>query len=284
MVEFCSFHDGPVLGALEKACVSSFLRHGHRLRLYSYDPLEVPEGVILADARRFVSAAERDAFFAVAPGRVSQFSNGFRYAMLYLQGGWWVDTDVLCIDAEMPDGEVVLGWQSDSTLCASHRARVGTAIMRLPAGHELARHAYDGWRANWGTEIWGATGPQLLTRLIEELHMLDHVMPFGSLFRLPWNDVLRLFDPTCAEEARMLLAGSSLLHLANSGLGFTGLRRNIIPPPGSALRSHIEPLLSSADLSAGDAAFMSAIVSAFRALQAKIATQGTVQPNASDPG
>jgi hypothetical protein len=114
--------------------------------------------------------------------------------------------------------------------------------------------------------------------------MIGHVMPFGSLFRLPWNDVLRLFDPTCAEEARVLLAGSSLLHLANSGLGFTGLKRNILPPPGSVLRSHIEPLLSPADLLAGDVAFMSAIVSGFRALQAKIGTQHSVQPNASDAG
>jgi hypothetical protein len=275
MVEFCSFHDGPAFGALEKACVSSFLRHGHRLKLFSYDPLEVPEGVILADARRFVPAAERDAFFAVAPGRISQFSNGFRYAMLHRQGGWWVDTDVLCVNAEVSDREVVLGWQSDPARPAPLPARVGTAIMRLPAGHELARHAYDGWRANWGTDLWGATGPHLLTRLVQELQMTDDVMPFGALFRLPWNDVLRLFDPTCAEEARVLLAGSSLLHLANSGLGFTGLKRNVLPPPGSALREHIAPLLSPAELSAGDAAFMSAIVSGFRALQAKIAAQNT---------
>jgi hypothetical protein len=283
MVEFCSFHDGRVLGALEKACVSSFLRHGHRLKLYSYDRLEVPEGVILADARQFVPASERDAFFAVAPGRVSQFSNGFRYAMLYHQGGWWVDTDVLCIGAEMPNGEVVLGWQSDPTL-SSQPARVGTSIVKLPAGHELTRKAHDGWRENWGTDAWGATGPQLLTSLVEELHMTDHVMPFGSLFRLPWNDVLRLFDPTCMAEARKMLDRCSLVHLANSGLGFTGLKRNVLPPPGSVLRGYIEPLLSSAELSAGDAAFMSAIVSAFRALQATAAAKNTVKSNTPNSG
>src|SRR5262245_13716406 len=42
---------GSRLGRVERACLRSFLRHGHAVRLYSYGPVEgVPEGVRLADA------------------------------------------------------------------------------------------------------------------------------------------------------------------------------------------------------------------------------------------
>jgi hypothetical protein len=267
MVEFCSFHEGSLLGTLERACLSSFRTFGHSLKLYCYEELDAPPGVILADAREILPVTERNAFFQQSPGRLSQFSNGFRYAMLYTQGGWWVDTDVLCIGPNLPDRDVVLGWASNPDL---NRARVGTAIIKLPENHELARRAYEYWRENWQAEAFGVTGPKLLTKLVRELEMTSIVMPFGTLFRIPWNEILLLFDRTCTDEAKALLDGCALLHLANSGLGFTGLTRNILPPPGSPLRDYIEPLLSEAELAVGDAAFLSAIVKGSRSVQVEL--------------
>ena len=41
---------------------------------------------------------------ALHVGSVAGFSNLFRYELLRRDGGWWVDTDVLCLAAELADG------------------------------------------------------------------------------------------------------------------------------------------------------------------------------------
>lgn len=263
MAHFQTFHEGSSLGLLEKACLASLVHFGHFVTLYSYHALEAPEGVRLADARAIIAESERDAFFRVAPGRVSQFSNGFRYHLLDREGGWWVDTDVLCLGGDFPEREIILGWATEK--------RIGNSIMRLPPGHELARQAADFWQQNWEVKAWGVTGPVIITTLVERLGLSDLVLPFGDLFKIPWNDVLLLFDPACRAEVIPLLRDCSLLHLANSGLTFTGLRRNILPPPGSALRPYLEPFLTRDELAEGDTAFIAAIVSGFRTLQMKLA-------------
>src|SRR3990172_9496815 len=97
VADFRSFFLGSALGVLERACLASFVARGHSFTLYVYEPIAVPAGVALADAARIIPVAERDSFFAIAPGRISQFSNGVRYHLLKEFGGWWVDTDVLCL-------------------------------------------------------------------------------------------------------------------------------------------------------------------------------------------
>ena len=64
-------------------------------------------------------------------GSVAAFANLFRYCLLEKKGGWWVDADVLRLDAPLPRGELVLGKEDDVLVC--------NAIMKAPAGHHLDR-------------------------------------------------------------------------------------------------------------------------------------------------
>src|ERR1041385_3961243 len=97
---------GPRLSAMERACLASFLRHGHEVHLYTYNDVDgVPPGVIVRDGseilppERIFSYREHDT--------VSGFSNFFRYKLLSERGGWWVDTDVICLEPFTFDGDYV---------------------------------------------------------------------------------------------------------------------------------------------------------------------------------
>src|ERR1044071_2161409 len=96
---FSSFWHGQALPPLHWACLNSFVARGHQLRLYCYRPVQVPDGVTLADASTVMDEQELFEF----DHSFSAFSNIFRYKLLLREGCWWVDTDVFCLVDDIPD-------------------------------------------------------------------------------------------------------------------------------------------------------------------------------------
>src|ERR1700675_312106 len=97
---------GPRLSAMERLSITSFLKNGHSYILYVYGPVEgVPEGVELKDANEILPSA---AIFTYPDyATYSGFSNFFRYKLLLERGGWWVDTDIICLKPFIFDAEFV---------------------------------------------------------------------------------------------------------------------------------------------------------------------------------
>ncbi len=87
---------GSALSTMERLSLTSFVAAGHNVHLYTYDDVAgVPEGVELRDANAILP---RSRIFRYAEhDTVSGFSNFFRYKLLLERGGWWVDTDVVCL-------------------------------------------------------------------------------------------------------------------------------------------------------------------------------------------
>src|SRR5258708_16397720 len=88
--QFNSFWHGNELSPVEWACLSSFIEHGHKVRLFCYDAIKAPSGISLADASEIIS---RDELF-LFDGSLSAFSNIFRYELMSRFGEWWIDTYV----------------------------------------------------------------------------------------------------------------------------------------------------------------------------------------------
>src|SRR4051812_13298665 len=86
---------GARLGAVERACLRSLMRHGHRLVLWCYAlPDGVPDGVELRDAGEIVPESR---IVAYAEGSHALFANLFRYELLRREPGLWVDCDVYAL-------------------------------------------------------------------------------------------------------------------------------------------------------------------------------------------
>ena len=105
--------------------------HGHEFELYAYEELRgLPEGCTLRDAG---AIQPREQVFRYRDGHgkgsPAGFANLFRYKLLAEKGGWWVDTDVLCLASDLPEAEVVFAPEEPG--------RYNVAIMKFPAGLSL---------------------------------------------------------------------------------------------------------------------------------------------------
>jgi hypothetical protein len=260
LAEFQSFFSGPALGYTERTCLASYVAHNHQIRLYSYEPIAVPDGVVRADAADIISRAEHDAFFAAAPGRVTQFSNGFRYQLLHQRGGWWVDTDVLCLSQAVPIDDIVLGFEVPQT--------IGNAILRFPAAHAFNAAAYAFWRDNWHAAQWGHTGPRLVTTLAIEHGLAALAAPVGELYPIAWDDPLAPFDPSRSAEVEDRIRGRPFLHLWNSSLLHMTIAGGVLAPRGSFLRRITDRYVGTESRVAPDTDFIAAILRAVQTVKA----------------
>ena len=229
-----TFHTGEPLNLWERCCLRSFVDHGHEVVLFSYDQLDVPPGVQLLAAEEIVLESDRATFFALAPGQFGQFSDLFRYDLLRARGGWWVDTDVLCLSPVLPAEEIVIGLKKP----LKHREpfRVNGAVMRFPAGHALLEEASTFLRANLDLvpSSWrSVAGPDLLTRLTPQYGIepreISLFYPIGG--RATWG----FCDPEKHDEVAAAVSASPMIHLWQERFRAAGLPRDKLPPTGSYL-------------------------------------------------
>src|SRR5208337_207720 len=88
-----SFWSGSKLGIVGRLCCASYIANGHELHLYTYGPIEdAPIGVIIKDANEIVPQSDLARFKLAA-----QFSDWFKYHLLFNRGNWWVDMDTVCL-------------------------------------------------------------------------------------------------------------------------------------------------------------------------------------------
>jgi hypothetical protein len=227
MHEFRSLWVGERISPLEYLCIESFLAHGHRYVLYAYGPVAgLPPECELADAGTVLP--EEDVFYygGKHAGSPAGFANLFRYRLLAHRGGWWVDTDVLCCCADLPDSEYVFAQEKAN--------RYGNAILHVPAGSALMSLAFErGWE-NRFVERWGTTGPALLTALIEELGLQDAGWTGSELYPWRWREALTVLDRTQTTRLERLSQNSKFGHFWNEVLR-RKIDKNRRPPVGSFL-------------------------------------------------
>jgi Glycosyltransferase sugar-binding region containing DXD motif len=111
--------------------LKSFVDFGHDFDLYSFDPhIAVPAQVRVRDAAELADRAE---FFVYergfGKGSPAGFANLFRYYLLAERGGWWVDTDVVCLSDAIPDYPQFVARQVDGL--------VNNAVMRFERRHPV---------------------------------------------------------------------------------------------------------------------------------------------------
>lgn len=90
---------GNRLSAMERLAIQSFLANGHDFHLYCYNDVEgLPAGTVVRDGNDILPESRIFAYAdGFAKGSHAAFSNHFRYKLLLERGGWWVDTDVVCL-------------------------------------------------------------------------------------------------------------------------------------------------------------------------------------------
>lgn len=183
---------GGPLPAAQRACMQSFMQHGHPFHLYCYqEPEEIPKGVIIRDAAILLP---REEVFTYGPsarrgtGSYGGFANLFRYELLAKVGGYWADTDVFCLKP-FPQRDVVIA----SELNAKGEKVATNFVLRFPPGHHLMQFCRDRSRAAHRETLWfGQTGPRLMQTAVRHFNMTDRLAQITDFCPINWTRYRRL--------------------------------------------------------------------------------------------
>jgi hypothetical protein len=232
---FQSFWYGGPLSPYECLCLKSFIDCGHALDLYTYDSgLAVPTGVRVCDASELVDPNEVFVYQAVGFGKgsPSAFSNLFRAKLMVERGGWWTDTDVVCLTDRLPlVAEFFVRQDADL---------IAWGVIHFEPRHPVMVRCLDEVMKLGRAVKWGDGGPVLLTRLLNEYGLSDQARPAATCYPIHYSEALDVLRPSRTAALTPRLEASLFLHLWNAMLVFRGVPKTCLPPKGSLLRQYAD--------------------------------------------
>ena len=233
---------GDTLSSMELLSLNSFVKNDMEIHLYCYEDIKnVPNGVVIKDGRDILPKEDIFAYqVGDGKGSYSAFSNYFRYKLLHERGGWWVDTDMVCLQP--------WNFEDDYVFCSEENYETGlsflnTGAIKCPKGSELMEYCYNiCLQQDKQTLEWGTVGPKLLhtavhtlkyTDFVKPVHYFSIIAPFRSqLFVIPEDCGLYGVDTLIK---LILTPGKKVygLHLWNEAWRRIGINKNDIHPETS---------------------------------------------------
>jgi Alpha 1,4-glycosyltransferase conserved region len=231
---FQSFWWGTALSPYEVLCLKSFIACGHGFDLYTFDPnIIAPAGVRVCDASELIM---EDQFFVYengfGKGSPAAFANLFRYKLLIERGGWWSDTDIVCLSEKVPDFDEFFARQDTKV--------INNALLYFKAHDPVMEFCFDE-AVKLGRNVrWGDAGPHLLTRALQQSGRSDRAARAETCYPLHWKEALEVLRPSQASALAERTRSSLFLHLWNERFRAAGVEKTQIPPKNSLLRGLID--------------------------------------------
>lgn len=237
-----TFWHGP-LDALRLTCLRSQVAAGHKVTVYSFDPLPgLPDGVGNAEAEAILPHAFSEKLRPSQPDgtwrdwTILQFSDFFRMRLMAESAGLWLDADVLLLKpVEIDVSKPYFAWERPRQL--------GNSVLYLPSDDSIVvafenlmeqEELTPGWlalrhrltfalrRLRGGTSRLADLriaiyGPAALTALASRAGKLHHALPKKSFYAVHADPKL-FFDPS---DFSTLISdpGITGLHISPKGRG-----------------------------------------------------------------
>lgn len=175
---------GNELSNMEKLSIKSFIDNGHIYHLYTYGDVKgIPEGTIVKDGNEILDKSE---IFTYKNGSYSAFSNLFRFALLYKKGGYWVDTDFVCIKPIYFNHKYAIASEPNENYTEQ---LVTSCLLKLPKGSVEAEEGVKIQREHKARilsgEIAWSSGPKTVKAIVEKF-ALDR-------FVIDWHQICSCF-------------------------------------------------------------------------------------------
>jgi hypothetical protein len=239
------------LDRLRQLCLRSQVAAGHKVTVYSFEPLPgLPDGVGNAEAEAVLPHSFAEKLRPTGPGGVwrdwtiLQFSDFFRMRLLARNEGLWLDADVLLLKpVEIDPAKPYFAWERPRQL--------GNSVLYLPPGDPIAAAFTSLMQQEELTPDWLAMrhrltftlhrlrgeskrvsdirvaiyGPAAVTALARRGGALHHALPKKSFYAVHAEPKL-FFEPT---DFSALIADPEIigLHISPKGRG------DERPAPGS---------------------------------------------------
>jgi len=209
---------GPELSVMEQLSIASFLRNGHEYHLYVYDELKhVPSGTILKDANQILPSSK--IFKYKQQQSYAGFANFFRYKLLLECGGWWADTDTVCLKPfDFPEPHVFA-----TEICKGLEV-VTSGIIKAPIGSVAMGYAWAVCQSkNPEQLVWGETGPKLIAEAVRKYSLERYAKAYHVFCPLGYWEWPKMLE---AETQIQLTASTYAIHLWNENWKGDGQDKN----------------------------------------------------------
>ncbi|WP_410002920.1 glycosyltransferase [Campylobacter volucris] len=197
--DICSFWYTPKgykgVGLMELLSIKSFLDNGYKFQLYTYnlddkifnkleklfDDFELKDANEIIDFKNF--------FYDNLGVGISAFSDYFRFKLLYLKGGVWVDLDMVCLNYfDFNKYDYIFNSESEINL---KNQRITTSLLKFPKGSKLGEilliEAKNIIKDNKLVE-WGCIGPRFLSKWVKNLNLDICVLDYKKTCQVLWQD------------------------------------------------------------------------------------------------
>lgn len=194
---------------LQSLCIESFLKNNTQYHLYTYDKVEgLPDGVVLLDANTII---QEDFIFKDRFNSYATFADWFRVKLLYETGGWWVDTDIVCLKEFTTDEEYVFATElsmGSPVICncvmkAPPQSPMLNAVLLTIEQNLTSRNSKD--------ISWREIGAIALTDGIFDFSLLEYTVVPEVFCPIEYRD----YSCIDAEDAIVVSTGTYGIHLWN---------------------------------------------------------------------
>ena len=222
------------MGAIHSACLRSFIRHNHKVRLWVYEkPVDAPRGVEFCDASELLPKSRMVTFSRRGShmGSPAIFADFLRYELLKRNFGLYVDCDVYCV-RPVEDHQYIYGYEDNSTvnnavlkIPADSVALDGLCALKdqkafIPPWFSKGRQLRYKLRAMAGNPVpiqnmpWGSTGPEAVTWYLTQADIIKHAAPIDFYYPVHFGQAA-LFLERGLSVADLITPRTHLLHLYN---------------------------------------------------------------------
>ena len=231
------FWHGKPLSIYEWCCISSFVNHGFKSKLWTFEKFHVPKGVEIHDTTRFYSKDHIQTFTqAGVKGSLASFASAFRLDLLKEEEGWWFDTDCFCLKDQEAFSKIstnkrlVAGWEDEKhvnngVLKFNDKEIAAKAIYLRDQILEYRQRNLD----------WGDIGPRLMTELVRANELEKEILPPNVFYPEHYSRALNALDPSKTDEILEKSKNSLLYHCWNEIFSRNAVSKSAMPPKGSFL-------------------------------------------------
>ncbi len=249
-LDVANFFWGGELTSYEIANILSFKKNNFKVNVWSYEELDLPDGINLCDAGKIISKDYLSKFTQnLQKSNMSSFSNLFRYKLLIKESGWWFDSDCICLKSSKSFSE--LAKDKPFTLALENPSLVGSSVMYindLNVLDELINETEQRIKNNNYKFYWGEIGPYLITDVFSDLNILDKVISSNYFFKIKPEKFKVLFDPNSLNFVQSELIDSFVCHTWNEMFRKHNIEKKILPPKNSYLSNHIKTYVNTQNM------------------------------------
>jgi len=216
---FQSLWIGDRLSRMESLSINSFLANGHEYHLYTFEKIKTPPGTIVKNASDILPESKVFKYsgeLSKGGGSYSGFSNYFRFKLL-INGGWWVDTDVVCL-REIDVNEPYVFVEEPHPAINNY---VSSCLLKMPPQSEIAKYLWNQCESKDAQNIkWGETGPSLVTDGVNKFCLNEFVKSYKLFCPIKWTESEKIIENTSIPKE------SYTLHMWNEMWRRKGIDKN----------------------------------------------------------